>query len=75
VYTSKYVASNQAERADNVFTGTNQQKIDKLRQDIRGFKQQVETVVVLWTANTEESVGDIESEEELDRLIASEQEV
>lgn len=75
MYTSKYVASNQAERADNVFTGTNQQKIDKLRQDIREFKQQVETVVVLWTANTEESVGDIESEEELDRLIASEQEV
>lgn len=38
VYTSKYVASNQAERADNVFTGTNQQKIDKIRQDIKTFK-------------------------------------
>lgn len=61
VYTSQYVASNQTDRADNVFRGTNQEKLDKIREDIRMFKQQVETVIVLWTANTEESVADIET--------------
>ena len=59
VYTKRYVASNQVDRADNVYEGTNQQKIDKIRQDIKEFKQKVDKVVVMWTANTEETVNDI----------------
>lgn len=34
----EFIASNQAERADNVLTGTNEEIIKKLRQDIREMK-------------------------------------
>lgn len=59
VYTPRHVASNQADRADNVFTGTNLEKVAKLRADIQAFKTKVDKVIVLWTANTEETVQDI----------------
>ena len=48
-----YIAANQADRVNNVFTGSNQECIDKIRKDIQDMKKKVDTVVVLWTANTE----------------------
>lgn len=48
-----YIAANQEDRANNVFRGTNQELIDKLRGDIRAMKEKVDKVVILWTANTE----------------------
>lgn len=33
-----FIASNQADRADNVLSGTNQEIVNKLRQDIRDMK-------------------------------------
>ena len=33
-----FIASNQADRADNVLLGTNQEIVNKLRQDIRDMK-------------------------------------
>jgi myo-inositol-1-phosphate synthase len=36
-----------------VFTGSNQECIDKIRKDIRDMKERVDQVVILWTANTE----------------------
>ncbi len=71
VYTQRYVASNQINRADNVFEGTNQQKIDKIRADIRDFKQKVDKVILLWTANTEETVEDIVDVHVLRKMIDS----
>ena len=49
----EFIAANQADRVDNVFAGTNQECIDKIRKDIQEMKKQVDKVVVLWTANTE----------------------
>jgi len=48
-----FIASNQADRADNVRTGTNQELIDMIRADIRASKERNDKVIVLWTANTE----------------------
>jgi len=53
VLNQEFIAANQSDRVDNVFTGTNQQCIDKLRKDIQDAKARVDKVVVLWTANTE----------------------
>lgn len=70
VFNAKYIASNQADRVDNAFYGTNQQCIDKLRKDIRDFKSKVDKIVVLWTANTEEFFEkEIKTREELDQLV------
>jgi len=48
-----FIAANQSDRSDNVFEGTNQEIIARLRQDIRDMKAKVDKVIVLWTANTE----------------------
>jgi myo-inositol-1-phosphate synthase len=48
-----FIASNQADRADNVRLGTNQELIDMLRTDIQNCKARNDKVIVLWTANTE----------------------
>jgi len=55
VYCADFIAANQADRADNTLTGTKQEMVDKLRQDIRTFKTTngLDKVIVLWTANTE----------------------
>jgi hypothetical protein len=53
VLNQDYIAANQADRVDNIFEGTNQEKIDKIRKDIRDMKERVDKVIVLWTANTE----------------------
>lgn len=55
IYFQDFIAANQSERANNVMTGTKQEMVEKVREDIRNFKQQnkVDKVIVLWTANTE----------------------
>jgi hypothetical protein len=44
-----------------VLVGTNLEIIEQLRKDIREFKEKVDKVVLIWTANTEESIPDIET--------------
>lgn len=55
IYDAKFIAANQAGRADNCIPGTRQQQVDAIRKDIREFKAKhgLDSVVVLWTANTE----------------------
>jgi myo-inositol-1-phosphate synthase len=55
VYFPDFIAANQSERADNVLTGSKQEQMEHLRQDIRDFKKTngLDKVIVLWTANTE----------------------
>jgi myo-inositol-1-phosphate synthase len=54
-YFPDFIAANQADRANNVLTGTKQEQLEQLRADIRKFKadNKLERVIVLWTANTE----------------------
>ncbi|KNC76882.1 inositol-3-phosphate synthase [Sphaeroforma arctica JP610] len=56
IYYPDFIAANQADRADNVLsTGSKQKDLEKIRSDIKEFKSKhdLDTVVVLWTANTE----------------------
>merc|ERR1711871_1233039 len=55
IYFPDFIAANQADRADNILVGSKQEQMDKIREDIRGFKARngLDKVVVLWTANTE----------------------
>jgi len=56
IYYPDFIAANQKDRADNVLPGGNKKEhLEKLRQDIRDFKKnnQLDKVIVLWSANTE----------------------
>jgi myo-inositol-1-phosphate synthase len=55
IYSSDFIASNQAERVDNFIPGDKQTQLEKIRADIRHFKQshELDKVIVLWTATTE----------------------
>ena len=53
VLNQDYIAANQSDRVNNIFKGTNEECIDKIRKDIQEMKKKVDKVVVLWTANTE----------------------
>lgn len=55
IYFPDFIAANQADRADNVLEGTKQEQMDQIRKDIRDFKKNnnLDSVIVLWTANTE----------------------
>ncbi len=55
MYDQDFIAANQSERADNIVKGTKKEQMETIRQQIRDFKQanQVDKIVVLWTANTE----------------------
>merc|ERR1719440_908683 len=55
VYFPEFIAANQSARADNVITGSKQQQLDHVRNDIKQFKTAhgLDKVIVLWTANTE----------------------
>jgi len=56
IYYPDFIAANQEERADNVLLGESKQAhLEQIRKDIREFKAKngLDTVVVLWTANTE----------------------
>lgn len=55
IYDPDFIAANQSDRADNLIHGTKYEQFLKIREDIREFKStnNVDKVVVLWTANTE----------------------
>jgi len=55
IYFPDFIAANQGERANNVLTGSHWEQLEKVRMDIREFKakNELDTVIVLWTANTE----------------------
>jgi len=55
IFDLNFVAANQDERADNIIKGTKAHAVEVARSDIRNFKKQndLDTVIVLWTANTE----------------------
>jgi len=55
MYFPDFIAANQAERADNVLSGSKQEQTDEVRKNIRDFKKEhaLDKVLVLWTANTE----------------------
>jgi myo-inositol-1-phosphate synthase len=56
LYYSDFIAANQTDRADNVIPGDDKSKhLERVRADIREFKREndLDTVIVLWTANTE----------------------
>lgn len=56
IYYSDYIALNQKERADNILEGNDKkQHLESIRKDIREFKAKnnLQKVIVLWTANTE----------------------
>jgi myo-inositol-1-phosphate synthase len=56
IYDADFIAANQADRADHVMAAqTKQEQVDQIRADIVEFKakNELDKVVVLWTANTE----------------------
>ena len=55
IFDPSFIAANQGSRADNCIKGTKRQQMDRIRADIRDFRErsQVDKIVVLWTANTE----------------------
>mmetsp|Transcript_36308 Transcript_36308/g.66811 ORF Transcript_36308/g.66811 Transcript_36308/m.66811 type:complete len:508 (-) Transcript_36308:94-1617(-) len=55
IYLPEFIAANQSERADNVLSGTKQELLEQVREQIRTFKasNELDKVVVLWTGNTE----------------------
>ncbi|XP_002739775.1 inositol-3-phosphate synthase 1-A-like [Saccoglossus kowalevskii] len=55
IYFPDFIAANQADRADNVLKGSKQEQMEQIRKDIRDFRNenQLDKVIVLWTANTE----------------------
>jgi len=58
IYLPDFIAANQSDRANNLISGTKQEMVEKLRKDIREFKEKnaVDKVIVLWSANTERFV-------------------
>eukprot|EP00112_Aurelia_sp_Birch-Aquarium-sp1_P019461 Seg482.2 transcript_id=Seg482.2/GoldUCD/mRNA.D3Y31 product="Inositol-3-phosphate synthase 1-B" protein_id=Seg482.2/GoldUCD/D3Y31 len=55
IYRADFIAPNQAERADNILTGTADEQLKQVRADIKDFKAEnnLDKVIVVWTANTE----------------------
>jgi len=55
IYDPSFIAANQEARADNLIKGTKQEQLEVVRQQIREFKatNAIESLVILWTANTE----------------------
>lgn len=55
IYSSSFIAANQEDRADNLICGTKQEQLETVRGHIREFrtKNDLDKVIVLWTANTE----------------------
>eukprot|EP00292_Cryptomonas_paramecium_P006516 CAMPEP_0113693394 /NCGR_PEP_ID=MMETSP0038_2-20120614/19638_1 /TAXON_ID=2898 /ORGANISM="Cryptomonas paramecium" /LENGTH=491 /DNA_ID=CAMNT_0000615457 /DNA_START=197 /DNA_END=1668 /DNA_ORIENTATION=- /assembly_acc=CAM_ASM_000170 len=55
IYYPDFIAQNQSDRATHVLLGTKQEQLDKIRSDIRTFKEsnKLDSVIVMWTANTE----------------------
>jgi len=55
IYIPDFIAANQKDRANNLITGTKEEMVEKIRKNIRDFKAKnnVDKVVILWSANTE----------------------
>ena len=55
IYYPDFIAANQSDRADNVVGGTKWEHVQHIRNDIRDFKRKndLDKVILLWTANTE----------------------
>lgn len=57
IYYPDFIAANQEDRADNLIEGSkaSMAHVEQIRKDIRDFKQanDLDKVIVLWTANTE----------------------
>ncbi|XP_054269718.1 inositol-3-phosphate synthase 1-B [Macrosteles quadrilineatus] len=55
IFNEKFVAANQTYRADNIISGSKWEQVEAVRKDIRDMKDknEVDEVIVLWTANTE----------------------
>lgn len=55
IYDKDFIAANQSDRADNLIQGTRYEQFLQIRDDIKEFKKKnnVDKVVILWTANTE----------------------
>ncbi|XP_077997032.1 inositol-3-phosphate synthase 1-A-like [Glandiceps talaboti] len=74
IYFPDFIAANQADRANNVLTGTKQEQMDQIRRDIRDFKNtnDLDKIIILWTANTER-FSDVEAglNKTADELLAS----
>lgn len=58
IYSEDFIAANQSDRADNVIKGTKAHQLETIRGNIRDFKarNQLDKVIVLWTATTERCV-------------------
>lgn len=55
IYDPDFIAANQLDRADNLIKGTKFEQYEQIRRDIQDFKKgkNLDSVIVLWTANTE----------------------
>ena len=56
IYYPDFIAANQSSRADNLIPGNDKHKhLEQIRADIRNFKKNnnLDKIVVCWTANTE----------------------
>jgi len=57
IYYPDFIAANQKDRADNLISGSCAcwEHVERIQQDIKNFKLQhgLDSVIVLWTANTE----------------------
>lgn len=76
IYYPDFIAANQEDRADNVLPGSKAEwaHVEKLRADIRDFKStnNLDKVIVLWTANTERFADIIEGvNDTADNLLAA----
>ena len=66
-----FIAANQSDRVDNALTGTNEEVITQIREDIKNWKERNEKVIVLWTANTEMFLlPELETIDDLERAIS-----
>jgi myo-inositol-1-phosphate synthase len=74
VYIPDFIAANQKDRANHLIHGTKIEMVEKLRQDIRDFKNKnkLDSVVILWSANTERYSDEITGlNDTADNLMAS----
>ena len=74
IYYPDFIAANQSERANNVMRGSKQDNLEQVRKDIRDFRaaNQLDSVVVLWTANTERYADIVEGvNDSADNLLAA----
>lgn len=55
IFDPTFVASNQADRADNILSGRKYDQVMKISRDIGNFKEanRLDKIIVMWTANTE----------------------